>query len=136
MPRGPRRLPRRARDVYPWLHRGRRGLPVRWATIQALLASVWTRVMDGTAVIFTLLLIVAALITDLAGFAFGVVAAAVWLHVISPLESATLIVAFGLVVQGHSARHFPVESVAIFAMTTVGPKRGTVTPHSAWMFLH
>jgi uncharacterized protein len=44
----------------------------------------------------------AALVTGLAGFAFGLVAAAVWLHILSPLQTATLIIAFGLVVQGVS----------------------------------
>jgi len=42
----------------------------------------------------------AALVAGLAGFAFGLIAAAIWLHVLTPLESATLIVAFGLIVQG------------------------------------
>src|SRR5438477_11696340 len=45
---------------------------------------------------------VAALITGLAGFAFGLVASAVWLHILSPLQTASLIIAFGLVVQGYS----------------------------------
>jgi uncharacterized membrane protein YfcA len=44
----------------------------------------------------------AALVTGLAGFAFGLIAAAIWLHVLTPIQSATLIVAFGLVVQGYS----------------------------------
>ena len=44
----------------------------------------------------------AALVTGLAGFAFGLVAAAAWLHILSPLQTATLIIAFGLVVQGIS----------------------------------
>src|SRR5437588_164108 len=44
----------------------------------------------------------AALVTGLAGFAFGLIAAAVWLHVLTPIQSATLIIAFGLVVQGYS----------------------------------
>jgi len=44
----------------------------------------------------------AALITGIAGFAFGLVAAAVWLHILTPLQTATLIIAFGLVVQGIS----------------------------------
>src|SRR5262245_55252271 len=44
----------------------------------------------------------AALVTGLAGFAFGLVAAAVWLHVLTPIQTATLIIAFGLVVQGIS----------------------------------
>jgi uncharacterized membrane protein YfcA len=42
----------------------------------------------------------AALVAGLAGFAFGLVAAAVWLHVLSPVQTASLIVAFGLIVQG------------------------------------
>jgi len=44
----------------------------------------------------------AAVITGLVGFAFGLVAAATWLHILSPLQTATLIIAFGLVVQGYS----------------------------------
>ena len=44
----------------------------------------------------------AAMVTGLAGFAFGLVAAAAWLHILSPLQTATLIMAFGLVVQGFS----------------------------------
>src|SRR5246127_5758081 len=44
----------------------------------------------------------AATVAGLAGFAFGWVAAAVWLHILTPLQTATLIVAFGLVVQGIS----------------------------------
>src|SRR5262249_57857901 len=35
-------------------------------------------------------------------FAFGLVAAAVWLHILTPIKTATLIIAFGLVVQGIS----------------------------------
>jgi len=45
----------------------------------------------------------AALVAGMAGFAFGLVAAAVWLHVLTPLQTTTLIVAFGLIVQGYSA---------------------------------
>jgi uncharacterized membrane protein YfcA len=44
----------------------------------------------------------AALVAGLAGFAFGLVAAAVWLHILTPLQTATLIVVFGLIVQGSS----------------------------------
>src|SRR5215472_6038164 len=44
----------------------------------------------------------AALVAGLAGFAFGLVAAAVWLHKLNHQESATLIVVFGLIVQGYS----------------------------------
>jgi uncharacterized membrane protein YfcA len=42
----------------------------------------------------------AALAAGLSGFAFGLIAAAAWLHILPPLEAASLIVAFGLLVQG------------------------------------
>jgi uncharacterized protein len=35
----------------------------------------------------------AAFVAGVAGFAFGLVAAAVWLHVLTPLQTATLIIA-------------------------------------------
>jgi uncharacterized membrane protein YfcA len=44
----------------------------------------------------------AAFVTGLAGFAFGIVAAAVWLHFLAPAQVAPLIVAFALIVQGAS----------------------------------
>src|SRR3954469_1260380 len=53
-------------------------------------------------VLFVAATFVAALVTGVAGFAFGLVAAAVWLHVLTPLQTTTLIVAFGLIVQGYS----------------------------------
>lgn len=45
---------------------------------------------------------VAALVAGLAGFAFGLVAAAVWLYILTPLQTATLIIWFGLIVQGYA----------------------------------
>jgi uncharacterized membrane protein YfcA len=50
--------------------------------------------------VFLLATFAAALVAGLAGFAFGLVAAAVWLHVLTPLQTASLIIAFGLIVQG------------------------------------
>lgn len=44
----------------------------------------------------------AALVTGVAGFAFGIVAAAVWLHFLSPAHATALIVGYGLIVQGIS----------------------------------
>jgi uncharacterized membrane protein YfcA len=49
---------------------------------------------------FWLATFAAALVAGLAGFAFGLVAAAVWLHVLTPVQTASLIIAFGLIVQG------------------------------------
>jgi uncharacterized membrane protein YfcA len=44
---------------------------------------------------------VAAFVAGVSGFAFALIAAAVWLHVLSPLETATLIIGYGLIVQGY-----------------------------------
>ena len=56
--------------------------------------------------IFTLVFLtgtfLAALVTGLGGFAFGIVAAAVWLYILTPLQTAILITGLGLVVQGYS----------------------------------
>ena len=43
---------------------------------------------------------VGALVAGLAGFAFGLIASAIWLHVITPAQSAPLIAAFAIVIQG------------------------------------
>ncbi len=58
--------------------------------------------MDGLLdiAVFLAATFAAALVAGLAGFAFGLVAAAVWLHVLTPLQTASLIIAFGLIVQG------------------------------------
>jgi uncharacterized membrane protein YfcA len=50
--------------------------------------------------LFLIATFAAALVAGLAGFAFGIVAAGIWLHVITPVETASLIVGFGLIVQG------------------------------------
>jgi hypothetical protein len=45
---------------------------------------------------------VAAFVTGIAGFAFGIVAAAAWLHFLPPAQTTALIVAYGLIVPGIS----------------------------------
>src|SRR5215470_11503122 len=52
--------------------------------------------------LFVVATFAAALVTGVAGFAFGLIAAAVWLHILTPLETASLIIGFGLIVQGVS----------------------------------
>jgi uncharacterized membrane protein YfcA len=47
-----------------------------------------------------------ALVAGLSGFAFGLVAASIWLYVLSPLQTAMLIIAFGLIVQGFAVWKF------------------------------
>ena len=44
----------------------------------------------------------AAFVTGLAGFAFGMVAAAIWLYALTPVQATALIVAYALLVQGHA----------------------------------
>lgn len=61
--------------------------------------------MDGIAIelpLFLLATFAGAFIAGLSGFAFGLVAASLWLYVLTPLQSASLIVGFGLLVQGYS----------------------------------
>jgi len=61
--------------------------------------------MDGAVFDLTIFLgatFAAALVAGLAGFAFGLVAAAAWLHILTPIETATLIIGYGLIVQGIS----------------------------------
>ena len=61
--------------------------------------------MDGVSLdllIFLVATFAGALVTGLSGFAFGLVAASIWLYIMTPLQTATLIIAFGLIVQGYS----------------------------------
>ncbi|TAI63407.1 sulfite exporter TauE/SafE family protein [Bradyrhizobium sp. Leo170] len=61
--------------------------------------------MDGSTFelpLFLLATFAGAFVAGLSGFAFGLVAASLWLYILAPLQSATLIVGFGLLVQGYS----------------------------------
>src|ERR1700688_1610244 len=61
--------------------------------------------MDGFPLeipLFLLAPFAGALVAGLSGFAFGLVAASIWLYILTPLQTATLIVAFGLIVKGYS----------------------------------
>ena len=61
--------------------------------------------MDGIAIelpLFLLATFAGGFVAGLSGFAFGLVAASLWLYVLSPLQSASLIIGFGLLVQGYS----------------------------------
>src|SRR5215475_9235793 len=52
--------------------------------------------------IFLLGTFAAAFVTGLAGFAFGMVAASIWLFALPPAQTTTLIVAYALLVQGYA----------------------------------
>lgn len=73
--------------------------------IQALLAWLWGEHMDGFALelpLFVIATFAGALVAGLSGFAFGLVVSSIWLYILTPLQTATLIIAFGLIVQGFS----------------------------------
>jgi uncharacterized membrane protein YfcA len=79
--------------------------PLNGHPIQALLALFWSEHMDGSLVNLTIFLtatFAGALVAGLSGFAFGLIAASLWLYILSPIQTATLIIAFGLLVQGYS----------------------------------
>jgi uncharacterized membrane protein YfcA len=52
-------------------------------------------------VLFLAAALAGAITTGLAGFAFGLVVSGVWLHIITPLQTTTLIVFYGLLVQSY-----------------------------------
>jgi len=61
--------------------------------------------MDGLNLelpLFLLATFAGALVAGLSGFAFGLVVSSIWLYIITPLQTASLIIAFGLIVQGYS----------------------------------
>ena len=62
--------------------------------------------MDGLApvsiVLFALAGFAAAFVAGLAGFAFGLVAMAIWLHLLTPTQTAILITGYALIVQGYA----------------------------------
>ena len=51
-------------------------------------------------VLFFFATLVGAVVAGVAGFAFGLIASAIWLHIISPAQSAPLIAAFAILIQG------------------------------------
>jgi hypothetical protein len=52
--------------------------------------------------LFLIATFIAALVSGMAGFAFALVATAIWLFILSPLQTATLVIGFGLVVQSYA----------------------------------
>jgi uncharacterized membrane protein YfcA len=64
------------------------------------------RAVDGAALhlmVFLAATFAASFVAGVSGFAFALIAAAVWLHVLTPLQTATLLVSYGMVVQGYGA---------------------------------
>ena len=58
--------------------------------------------MDGSVFgLFLLATFIGGLTTGLAGFAMGLVVSGIWLHILTPVQTASLIVGYGLLVQGY-----------------------------------
>src|SRR5579864_52301 len=59
--------------------------------------------MDGTVLaLFLISTLIGGVTTGLAGFAMGLVVTGVWLHIMTPAQTAALIVGYGLIVQTYS----------------------------------
>lgn len=56
--------------------------------------------MPAEPIVYLIAAFIGALVAGLAGFAFGLIESAIWLHVITPAQSAPLIAAFAIVIQG------------------------------------
>jgi uncharacterized membrane protein YfcA len=62
--------------------------------------------MDGSLIQLAVFLgatFVAAVVVGASGFAFALIAAAAWLHVLTPLQTATLTISYGMMVQSYNA---------------------------------
>jgi uncharacterized membrane protein YfcA len=58
--------------------------------------------MDGLVfTLFALAALVGGFVSGFSGFAMGLVVSGVWLHIISPMQTATLIAGYGLLTQGY-----------------------------------
>lgn len=57
--------------------------------------------MDGHLLLFVLATFVGGFVSGFSGFAMGVVVSGIWLHLISPIQTAALIAGYGLLTQGY-----------------------------------
>ncbi len=59
--------------------------------------------MDGlTLALFLFSVFFGGIVSGLAGFAMGLVVSGIWLHILTPAQTAALIVGYGLLVQTYS----------------------------------
>jgi hypothetical protein len=70
---------------------------------QALVTSFWVRPMDGMVLkLFILATFIGGVTSGLAGFAMGLVMSGIWLLITTPIQTATLIVGYGLLTQSYA----------------------------------
>jgi uncharacterized membrane protein YfcA len=87
---------------------------------------------DVAIAIFLVGTLAAAFVTGLAGFAFGMVAAGIWLHALTPSQTSALIAAYALLVQGHAVwklRHsiHPYRLAPFIVGSAIGVPAGVAT---------
>jgi uncharacterized membrane protein YfcA len=72
-------------------------------SIQALAISFWGNdLMDGPVfTLFALAAFVGGFVSGFSGFAMGIVVSGIWLHIITPMQTACLIAGYGLLTQGY-----------------------------------
>src|ERR1700694_2497320 len=78
---------------------------MKWRSHSSAARTSWSEHMDGFPFelpIFLVATFAGALVAGLSGFAFGLGAASIWLYILTPLQTASLIIAFGLIVQGYA----------------------------------
>jgi len=91
----------------PIVNMRRSGFPkpprqMRLPSIQALIAFAWEQTMDGTLIaLFLIATFLGGFTSGLTGFAAGLVVSGIWLHIITPLQTAVLIAAYGMINQAY-----------------------------------
>ncbi|MET0671164.1 MAG: hypothetical protein ABWY66_14305 [Xanthobacteraceae bacterium] len=89
----------------------------------------------------------AALVAGVTGFAFALIAAAVWLHILPPLQTVTLTICYGLIVQGYGfwkmrhafnwSRFWPyIVGSALASRSASRSCAGPILPPCAWASRH
>src|ERR1700675_5073186 len=73
-------------------------------SIQVLATSLWgSEPMDGWILaLFVLAALAGGFVSGFSGFAMGLVVSGVWLHIITPIQTAALIAGYGLLTQGYA----------------------------------
>jgi uncharacterized membrane protein YfcA len=57
--------------------------------------------MDGHLLLFVLATFLGGFVSGFSGFAMGIVVSGIWLHIITPIQTAALIAGYGLLTQGY-----------------------------------
>src|SRR5690242_3493258 len=72
------------------------------ASIQALVTSFGSDLMDGVVLgLFLLAAFLGAVTTGVAGFAMGLVVSGIWLHILTPVQTVSLMVSYSVLLQGY-----------------------------------